>query len=171
MFINGSALAAALRFLAVAIVVLAGLLVAHLVWVRRLACSPGLATKPLPARILLVGAALATPVLGFYAVEIAALWRRRAAVAWGTVAGRIAGLAVLTLALAAIGAASAEARYVPEYRTVGHTVATFVRLLRALLVAQVLLFMILRVFLGSRRPVLVWDAFLIAAALLVLLLA
>lgn len=81
-----------------------------------------------------------TPVLSFYASEIAALWHRRAVgetVRWW----RLGIVAALTVALAAAGALSEEARYRPEYRTWSHTARTFMELLRLLLIAQVLLTM------------------------------
>lgn len=110
-----------------------------------------------------------TPVLSFYAVEIAALRRRRATgetVPWW----RLGIVAALTAALAAVGALSEEARYLPEYRTWSHTARTFTGLLRFLLIAQGLLYMILRVFAASRRPILIWLTFLVIAASLVFLL-
>ncbi|MCP1546761.1 MULTISPECIES: hypothetical protein [Methylorubrum] len=79
-------------------------------------------------------------------------------------------MAALTVALAAAGALSEEARYLPEYRTWSHTARTFTGLLRLLLIAQVMLTMILRVFSASRRPVLIWLTFLVIAASLVFLL-
>ncbi|PXW54783.1 hypothetical protein [Methylobacterium sp. B4] len=164
MFVNGPALAVTLWLLLFALVVLAGVLVAHLLWVVRLARGPGLTGRPAPMRALAVAAAFVTPVLSFYAVEIAAPWRRRAA------GERLVLVAILTVALAALGAASEEARYVPGDRTAWHAAGTFLRLLRLLVIAQLLIFMILRVLSGGRRPVLVWSAFLIVAALLVFLL-
>lgn len=170
MFVNGPALAVTLWLLLFALVVLAGVLVAHLLWVVRLARGPGLAGRPAPMRALAVAAAFVTPVLSFYAVEIAALWRRRAAGERVAVGGRLVLVAIPTVALAASGAASEEARYVPGDRTAWHAAGTFLRLLRFLVVAQLLIFMILRVLSGGRRPVLAGGAFLIVAALLVFLL-
>ncbi len=170
MFVNGPALAVTLWLLLFALVVLAGVLVAHLLWVVRLARGPGLAGRPAPMRALAVAAAFVTPVLSFYAVEIAAPWRRRAAGERVAIGERLVLVAILTVALAAWGAVSEEARYVPGDRTVRHAAGTLLRLLRLLVIAQLLIFMILRVLSGGRRPVLVWSAFLIVAALLVFLL-
>lgn len=152
-----------------ALVLLTGVLIAHLVWVVRLAGGPALAARPASVRWLIVAAALLTPVLSFYASEIAALRRRRAVgetIPWWW----LGIVAALTLALAAAGALSEEARYLPEYRTWSHTARTFTGLLRLLLIAQVLLTMILRVFSASRRPVLIWLTFPVIAASLVFLL-
>lgn len=170
MFVNGAALAATLRLLAILAVVLAGVLVAHLVWVRRLARSPGLAAERRPVRILLVASALVTPVVSFYAVEIAALWQRRTTVAWASIGRRLAILAALTLVLAAAFAAREEARYLPGSRTGWDAAGRFLRLARFLMILQFLLFMILRVFADSRRPALAWGALLMATAILVAVL-
>lgn len=167
MFVNGDALARGLWLVVIAIVVLAGVLLAHLVWVGRIARSPALAGRPMPARLALTAAALATPVIGFYAVEIAALARRGAD---RPLIRRLAIATLLTLALAAAGALSVESHYVPEDRSWRHAGRIFWGQLRLLLIGQVLVFMILRVFAGARRPLLLWLAHGVVAAALVFLL-
>ncbi|AMB43825.1 hypothetical protein [Methylobacterium sp. AMS5] len=169
MFINGAALGVALWLLTMALVLLTGVLIAHLVWLTRLARGPALAGSPVSVRWLIVAAAVVTPVLSFYASEIAALWHRRTAgetVTWR----RLGIVAAPTVALAAAGALSEEARYLPEYRTWSHTARTFAGLLRLVPIAQGLLYMILRVFSAGRRPMLIWLTFPVIAARLVFLL-
>ncbi len=117
MFINGAVLASFLWLLLAALIVLAAALIAHLVWVVRLARSPGLRVRTSPERALLVALAFMTPVLSFYAVEIDRWWKRRAADRLDSVVPPLAVAAVATLAVAAANAARIEMRYAVEYRT------------------------------------------------------
>ncbi|KAA0125830.1 hypothetical protein CIW48_01655 [Methylobacterium sp. P1-11] len=170
MFVNGDALAGAFRFLMIALVLCVGIIVAHLVWVSRIARRPALAAKPVPTRFAIVGAALATPVVGFYAVEIAAL-RRRCGDECGARSLRgLAGAGLLTLALAAAGTLYVELRAAPQDRSLWDTARIFAGQLCLLLIGQGLVFMILRVVTDARHSALPWTAQLLAAALLVLLL-
>ena len=121
--------------------------------------------------MLLVAPALATPVLSFYAVEIAAWRRRRAAGAETKRLGRpLALAAVLTLAAAAAGATHVETRYAPEYREWARGAKIFVGQTTYLLIAQGLLFMIAFVFAGHRRSVWLWTGCTAVTAICVFLL-
>ncbi|MDH3028266.1 hypothetical protein [Methylobacterium fujisawaense] len=171
MFINSDALAGFLRLLWIAIVLLGGVIVAHLVWVSRVARCRALASMPLPTKIAIVGAAFAAPVVGFYAVEIASWHRRQAARPRFRVPRHIAVAALLTLALAAAGTLLVEGRAVPEDRSWWRAAGRFEGQVCVLLIGQMMVFMILRVFLTARRPALLWIAYVLSAAILAVLLA
>ncbi|RUP13640.1 MAG: hypothetical protein EKK43_15825 [Methylobacterium sp.] len=77
---------------------------------------------------------------------------------------------MLTLALAAAGTLLVEGRAVPEDRSWWRAAARFEGQVCVLLIGQVLVFMILRVFLTARRPALLWIAYVLSAAILAVLL-
>lgn len=169
MFMNADGIRVMLLVLNFGIVLIAGVLVAHVVWVVRLARSPALACQPGPVCAGIVGAALATPVLAFYAAGVMALWRGRADGRSATAIRVVLAVVVgLTLVLAAIGTALVESRYVPGSRNWRHAVQGFTGQAGFLLPTEALLFVVVRVLVAGRRTA-PWGAFAATAAILVLL--
>ncbi|MFJ7441253.1 cytochrome PufQ [Methylorubrum thiocyanatum] len=72
---NADGIRVMLLVINIGLVLIAGVLVAHVVWVVRLARSHALARRSGPMRAGVVAAALVTPVIGFYAAEVVTLWR------------------------------------------------------------------------------------------------
>jgi hypothetical protein len=124
--------------------------------VIRLARSPALTRRPAIEQRLLVGLALTTPVLSFYAVELAAYRRRWSAGELKPLIRPLAIVLTLTLAVAVAGAIQAEMRHVARYRSWTHAAELFFGQLGLLVAAQVLLFMIARVFASRRRAIYLW---------------
>jgi hypothetical protein len=168
MFLNADGIRGMLLVINIGLILIVGVLIAHVVWVVRLARSPVLARRSGPMRAGVVAAALVTPVIGFYASELLMLWRGHGN---GRSAAAIRVLAVvvgLTLLLAAIGAVLVESRYVPGSRNWRHAVRGFTGQAGFLLLAEALLFMVVRVLVAERRAA-PWIAFTATAAILVFL--